>query len=460
MSNKRIAVIIVHGMGEQKPMTTLRGFASSLLDYEKHALQLEEEVDRWVKPNVLSTTFSSKKITARHNKSRSAVEFFEYYWAHNMRDNNISHIQQWYFGLMLKTNVPNRLRIFWIISWILLFIILALILGIVHPSFYSHLTDETPSIFSGLSINKLISIISIIGTFALTWIQKKLIGSFGDAARYFNITPENIKERDRIISDGLNLIKSLDPKEYSRIIVVGHSLGSAIAYDILNILWFDKYQNITFDDDKKNKIFIAAINEIAAFQKMKNLDLENKKKLQNAQSELFKLIRKAKEPWLVSDFITLGSPLTYGPFLMAETTYDFQNRIADREINICPPNPEKGTHSLYFLENEKDNPVIHLGGMFASIRWTNLYYPGDIIGGKINTLLGQGIINHKCRTKGLLQHLPTSHTRYWASRVKESSIENSPEYNSIQHLFEAINFPNEPHPDHTQKSTELSIKKD
>ena len=50
-------------------------------------------------------------------------------------------------------------------------------------------------------------------------------------------------------------------------------------------------------------------------------------------------------------------------------------------------------------------------------RWTNLYFPGDIIGGAVASLFGKGIKDVKLRfaSRGWLDRLipARSHTRYW-----------------------------------------------
>ncbi|WP_230684089.1 hypothetical protein, partial [Streptococcus pneumoniae] len=50
----------------------------------------------------------------------------------------------------------------------------------------------------------------------------------GDAARYLDATPQNVQRRHEIRAAGLATLKSLHEKEYKRIIVVGHSLGTVI----------------------------------------------------------------------------------------------------------------------------------------------------------------------------------------------------------------------------------------
>ena len=56
-----------------------------------------------------------------------------------------------------------------------------------------------------------------------------------DAARYFDPSPENIDERMHIRKEGIELLCNLhNTGGYNRIIIVGHSLGGVIVYDLAN----------------------------------------------------------------------------------------------------------------------------------------------------------------------------------------------------------------------------------
>jgi alpha-beta hydrolase superfamily lysophospholipase len=77
--------------------------------------------------------------------------------------------------------------------------------------------------------------------------MKSTLTIAGDAAHYLDTIPENIVIRHEIRRDGIELLRKLhmvgrDPsddntefidKPYDRVVVIGHSLGSAIAYDVL-----------------------------------------------------------------------------------------------------------------------------------------------------------------------------------------------------------------------------------
>ena len=41
--------------------------------------------------------------------------------------------------------------------------------------------------------------------------------------------------------------------------------------------------------------------------------------------------------WLITDFVTLGSPLTHAEFLMASSSRDLRKRQSEREYPRSPP---------------------------------------------------------------------------------------------------------------------------
>jgi hypothetical protein len=62
-------------------------------------------------------------------------------------------------------------------------------------------------------------------------------GIIGDAARYLHVAPANVQCRHAIRQAGIKVLDTLHERGYDRIIIVGHSLGSVIGYDILTHAW-------------------------------------------------------------------------------------------------------------------------------------------------------------------------------------------------------------------------------
>ncbi|MEI9901516.1 MAG: hypothetical protein WDN31_16825 [Hyphomicrobium sp.] len=75
-----------------------------------------------------------------------------------------------------------------------------------------------------------------------------LVQFAGDAARYLTPSPQNIGARTRIRLAGRKLLCALHKDDaYNRVIVVGHSLGTVVGYDLLNFYWSDLNDQIQHD---------------------------------------------------------------------------------------------------------------------------------------------------------------------------------------------------------------------
>lgn len=427
----RQAVVIIHGIGEQKPMSTLRGFVKSILSVERKVLNIQSsEPDHWVMPDTVSDNYELRKITAKSNDSRSTTDFYEYYWAYNMRDTTFGHVFPWIKTLLLTSpsHIPARLKPVWFLLWLLV--------GLAGFFFLS--------VFKDWQIRETM-LYSVAGFVLSVGLQVVVIRYLGDAARYLTPDPENIGERHNIRKNGIDLIRKLhdSTRDYQRIIIVGHSLGSVIGYDIITYLW-NEYRKGIHAPSPEDSVQEGMIQpKLYAIQHT------------NAQSDFSKFRALQRETWmeqqalgnkwLISDFITLGSPLAHAQLLMATSKSDLNARISDRELPVCPPvTDQKG---LYSYQNYYDNGgrkvwYLHHAAQFACTRWTNLYFPGDLVGGPMAPAFGSGILDIKLRfgKKKWLTFLPTSHTWYWLDRVDEETIANRKEFPALQELYEQLDL--------------------
>ena len=98
----RQAVVLIHGIGEQRPMETLRGFVSAFLkDGTYHS-----------KPDMLSDTYELRRLKLRKlvsndpakstNPDWPETDFYEYYWAHQMYGTTIAHVMSWLYRVMVQ----------------------------------------------------------------------------------------------------------------------------------------------------------------------------------------------------------------------------------------------------------------------------------------------------------------------------------------------------------------------
>jgi hypothetical protein len=219
--------------------------------------------------------------------------------------------------------------------------------------------------------------------------------------------------------DGITLLRSLhNPEKYSRIIIVGHSLGSIIGYDLIRHLWSEF--NTKYKDQKDNKTLIDFESKYATIDPVAfNVDdyLKDQEKLRKQQNN-------DGNPWLISHFITIGSPLTYASFLLAKNEQELAQRILERELPSSPPVWEMldGKRRFTYTPDLKSTRrVLHHASPFACTQWINAYFKNDFVGGSLTKSFGPGIKEHKIslRYSFLLRFVPfLSHTYYWASSEK------------------------------------------
>ena len=336
-------------------------------------------------------------------------------------------------------------------------------------------------------------IVGFVVALLIGWlIQKYLYGYIGDAARYLTPDVGNVTQRAAIRKDARDLLVKLHASgRYDRIIVVGHSLGSVIAYDVVNRLWdeyrdrfggglrlhdvktgnFKKNDSRKKDGNKKGRD--TAIGVLKSCIEKKFTDSESQPALREvervayrlremtaddldrpatlrdfwtAQALLWDEQRRIGNDWLVSDLITLGSPLAHASWLTRLGGDNLHARFKSREFGRCPPlnnvwERRRGdTDQTPEHEALADYPekldwirVIIPSAVFSVVRWTNLYFPGDVIGGEVHRAFGPAVKDIAVRRSAgsalkswILSRLPTSHTKYW-SEWDETSVQSDSE---------------------------------
>jgi len=421
---QRVAIVVIHGIGEQVPMATLSGFIEAVwttdLTLVPPGKPHPETGDgartynaAWYKPDPRTRNFDLRLITTERYETaagaRKRADFFEFYWAHRVTGTQFDTVKAWIFGLMLRnpfTRVPPPLRSAWAVMWLLLAGFLA----------------------AGWAANRWLggdwmAAVSLAYAAASAWVIGKLNDVVGDVVRYVDPSPGNIKTRQDIREDGVRLLETLmgideegvaRGSEYDRVLVVGHSLGTIVGYDIINHA-FGRL-NLTFDRDRlamTEQTNTAALETLVreAWAAGKPLDLERYRTLQDAAR---RELNRAGNPWIVSDFISIGSPLTHAEFLMAEDRKHLAALKAKRVYPSCPPQLEYHSapphyHFTYEAKRAFPRPgasltgkrVPHHAAAFAFTRWTNIYSPlrgilgGDIVSGPVCEPFGLTVRPHK-----------------------------------------------------------------
>lgn len=263
----------------------------------------------------------------------------------------------------------------------------------------------------------------------------------GDAARYFRASPANVAVRRRIRKQAIDTLDRLnDCGNYDRVIVVAHSLGTVVAYDMLRAY----FSRICGDLPLVSKFGIDFDDiDMANWQPAGTASAADKKvlreKARRAVSSIAQAAEKAREDqkaanedqkagiktWLVTDFVTLGSALSHAVFLMClgnsrrALELDFVRRIAEREFPTCPPKRLDNNGLLTFHNPKLQQRQVHHGALFGLTRWTNIYFPmvqifwGDAIGGKLAPIFGSHIVDFPVSTKANGEADFFTHTAYW-----------------------------------------------
>jgi hypothetical protein len=274
--------------------------------------------------------------------------------------------------------------------------------------------------------------------------ERFFLGYVGDAVRYLNPDPPNIKARRDIRTAGLTLLRGLHEDElrrYERIILVGHSLGSVIAYDLLTWFWQEQHHRLDLEHITREQKTVVMnplepesvpAGDKSPLEELGDPSSISLETFRARQRALWQSHREKGLPWRITDLVTLGSPLAHADVLLAESDEAFEQGKKQREFPTCPPQPEdpRDNGLLWRKYDKAGEPrnmrILHHGALFAVTRWTNLYFPGDVIGGPVSHLLGAGIKDvNLCPDPngGGVACSWRSHTHYWDLGEKEACRE-------------------------------------
>jgi hypothetical protein len=338
-----------------------------------------------------------------------------------------------------------------------------------------------------------------------------LTAYFGDVARYVSAAPRNIKVRDSARKRGLKLISDLTASgTYDRIVIVGHSLGSVLAHDLVYLAWNEiarerfpdggvVHQAVATCERAADELLEAAratVRGVGQVGKWGELGIsyvqppksragnfvEKLAAYRIQQRALFHALAngsEAKRRWLISDLVTVGSPLTHARFLIARDGNDLANKFDLREALYCPPlcdNEEDAKCFRFSYQSDaatSDAPSqwrLHHGSAMGPVRWTNIhdvttplgFLVGDLISGPLSYIekshnFGPGVVDVKVTIKragwGILARLFT-HTQYWTSSPEMHRTGTAPPH--VVALRDAINVLDDPAAEKRLLSTVLA----
>lgn len=478
----RQAIVLVHGMGEQIPMDTIKGFARTIWRGDMPwSSDCADADDIWSKPDPKTGSLELRRLTTRKTTEGGNYpkgvrsDFYELYWADLTAGSTWEHFVSWVRYLLFRplSKVPDSVRPAWFLLWALSILAVGLALLSILPQ----------SIWSMIGPDWVRAVVLAVVAALTTIIHQLATKSFGRVVRYTRAQPDNIAARAAVRERGLELLRALHSEnKYDRVILVAHSLGTILAYDLVSYFWAEREEARTFQSNSGSfaalqRLEMAAAALDAVIIKDRPVDLHDRLTLKQcrairnseaytryrqAQAELRRAMRNPSRPsanWLISDFLTLGSPLTHAEFLLARDWPDLQARQRQRELPTSPPvreeleprtlaiakkiggfpieEPEDHTRLLSF-PTWKSPPQwsLHHGAPFAVVRWTNIFdesryvFQGDLISGPLGPLFGPAIDDIDLAD---IDRPSTSftHTRYW--------LESAP-HARLRALREAMNI--------------------
>lgn len=465
----RQAVVIVHGMGEQRPLEMLNSFIDAAIPSKDKTIPGTDYPVYYSTPDDISNSYEARRYLAQRTDKYAQTEFFEYHWSHLMQGNKLSDIWTIFVRILLHPlTVPKGLTGLLVLVWMLILYLAWIILN-------SGLISE------GITPEKVISTIvggGLTGTVATWLILKKLPGkitaSFVDVVRYLDTSPRSYAVRKKIRKGMIDLLQALhDRNRYQRIIVVAHSLGAYIAYDGISYLWIKMNQKHCADQNGAMNRRI--INQLESIASKINVDgsrttPEDVERFQEAQRSMWMELRKQGCPWLITDFITCGTPMYMADKLMTRNHTNFLTNIKKRHIATCPPQkdlPGPTADKTYFTYPYNYGRVIYHAAPFAVVRWTNMWFPtrwwffGDWFGGRLGPLFGYGIKDIELTGNKPKRFIPAwAHTLYFKFPDDESDssvtrhLHDAMELHSESWLTSTLDIPSCP----TKKTTTPHIQ--
>ncbi len=405
----RTAVVIVHGMGEQLPLETLNGFVRTALAPTGGKRRY------FSRPARLTDSYEARRHLAfpqTHDGElvHGQTEFFEYHWSYLMTGNRLGDLLPTMRRLLFRrpSMVPYGLRVVWWIVWVLL---LALVASVIVLLVVGAIDEFT---FFGVTAAILgPGVVAVI----VIWVVKRLGGvvtaSFVDVVRYLDRSPRSYEVRRAIRKGMVDLLQAIhDDGRYSRIVLVAHSLGAYIAYDGICALWPEMAKLHCGPIDTAGTRPLPGLPELEAaaeavrrhpagpLDPVQHADLEE---FRARQSALWTGLRRQGNPWLVTDFVSVGTPMYFADLLYTRNRGGFDQLVKSAELPLCPPRHRAQTVEAEDYEtarygwNNRGRTVLADGAPFAVVRWTNLYFPaersffGDWFGGPLRPLFGNGI---------------------------------------------------------------------
>ena len=257
----------------------------------------------------------------------------------------------------------------------------------------------------------------------------------GDAARYFRNSPANVAVRRAIRTEAVNTLERLHASgQYDRIVVVAHSLGSVVAYDMLRA-YFSRVCNelppvaeLGPDFDDIDGAPWQPEIKLASIEEKKALRIKARNTIAHiAEATVGKPVEERKHKTLAGHGLRHGGKRA-DPRLVPHVSGQDPRMSSRRILHVASKNgssrPVRRSASITTVcwpstIRRLKTRKIHNGALFGLTRWTNIYFPrrqifwGDAIGGGLSPIFGYHIVDIEVSTRTAGGDDFFTHTAYW-----------------------------------------------
>jgi len=478
-----VAVVVAHGIGDQLPMDTVRALVDNVFGTDSG---LKDPAPVYSRLHRGADFSDLRRLVLAKSGDRPRVDFHELYWQATFGVGSPGSVLGWALRLLRRRPVGKQFRHIVLTVRLVLCVLVVIALAVA----WAALSWLDPESWWGRVLSVAAPLLVAAGTVAKLLVKNVLASAVADASRWFSPGPGDIESRDKVRALGVDLLKELhrpgaDGKpRYGRIVVIAHSLGAVVTYDAIRLA-FDELREPTPlalpprgpAERRQPHAWAFATAEPGEPPFLDASGQAVVRQLAGAayhrlQTDLQAEQRSMGVAWRVTDFITVGSPLTHAADLLSSKNVSFARRMRENELPGCPPLGEqqnrerawaasrprkavqlaagtKGTGRVAFYREQEDGPLIaHEASPFATTRWTNLYFPmtrwlaGDPVGGPAADVFGRGVVDTEVEVSApdkerrkVMRWPVRAHTWYW-HRVDRGS--GNADKDCIDQLREAM----------------------